>query len=262
MESFDADGMSGGMAAKCCGFDPNNPPDPNNHLDDHSRDDGFDPWDKGPHYIAGNASASGSNKKPDDQFIYDSKGRLILRVGGTTDINGKPIDIYSRGVVNPDGSITVTGDLDGPPSTGGSSDETKPSTTEPTAGGGEPDENKGKDLANWTGAGALEGGLVESAIKYGKGAEEDIAPISGRVGGVLKGIAVVAGAIATYQAGREWYEHPTWGNFFKVVGNASITVLAGAGRLNPLVGVGLTILDLTGATDKIYEGLERVAGDK
>lgn len=40
-------------------------------------------------------------------------------------------------------------------------------------------------------------GLVESAIKYGKGAEEYIAPISGRFGAALKGGAVLAGAYAT-----------------------------------------------------------------
>lgn len=119
-----------------------------------------------------------------------------------------------------------------------------------------------KDLENAVGVGTLEAGLIESAVKYGKDAEEEIAPIEGAVGGALKGIAVVAGAIATYQAAKEWQEHPSWGNAFKVVGNLGITVFAGMGRLNPLVGVGLTILDLTGATDKIYEGLGKLSGDK
>ena len=165
-------------------------------------------------------------------------------------------------MVNPDESWTDVKDFGHAPTAEDIANTFKVSTTVPTTEGKEPDEKENKDLANAVGVGALEGGLVESAIKYGKEAEEDIAPISGRVGGVLKGIAVVAGAIATYQAGREWYEYPTWGNFFKVVGNASITVLAGAGRLNPLVGVGLTILELTVATDKIYEGIGRLAGDK
>jgi hypothetical protein len=150
--------------------------------------------------------------------------------------------------------------------------DAKPSTTKVDLANVEPDQKGGESggieggklnpVATWAGVGALEGGLVESAIKYGKGAAEDIEPIEGVVGGALKGIAVVAGAIATYQATKELIEHPTIGNGLKVAGNLAITILASASRLNPLVGVGLTILDLTGATDAIYKGLGKVFGDK
>ncbi|WP_459067231.1 hypothetical protein [Flavitalea flava] len=71
-----------------------------------------------------------------------------------------------------------------------------------------------------------------------------------------------AGAIATYEAGKEFYNEPTLGNGLKVVGNVVITALAGFERLNPLIGIGLTILDLTGTTDAFYKGLGSIFGDK
>ncbi len=259
MESFDADG-SGGMAAHCCGFDPNHPPDPNNDLHDHSQDDddNFNRHGLTPRYTGDASSASGSNKKPDDQFIYDQNGHLVRVIPGVWGKNHT--NVYTQGTVNPDGSWTETKVLDGPLQTGAGT-ETKPSTTAPTAEGGEPDEKENKDLENAVGVGVLEAGLIESAVKYGKEAEEDLAPIAGKLEVTLRSFAVVGGAIATYQAGREFYNHPTWGGFFKVAGNATITGFAFGGRLNPLVGVGLAILDLTGATDEIYKGIARLAGD-
>jgi hypothetical protein len=53
-------------------------------------------------------------------------------------------------------------------------------------------------IATWSGVIALEGGLVESAAKYGKGAAEDLEPIEGTLKGALKGIAVVIGAIMVF----------------------------------------------------------------
>ncbi|HVU55071.1 MAG TPA: RHS repeat-associated core domain-containing protein, partial [Puia sp.] len=218
-----------------------------------------DIWDDKPHYYM---SGDASQATPPDIYYWDENGNLVRREQQAgPDENwlvkfapdGSWNGIHRMDAVS-SGAQSSTADI--------GSSETKLSTTGPTTEKKEPDQQTYKDIGTWAGVAALEGGLVESAIKYGKGAEEDIAPISGEVGAALKGIAVVAGAIATYKAGKEFYEHPSWGNFFKVAGNAGITIFAGIGRLNPLVGVGLAILDLTGATDKIYERLGKMAGDK
>ena len=170
--------------------------------------------------------------------------------------------------LNSDGTATAVGEggtkPDATGATTGDVANTEPDQKGGEAGGKEGGAEGGKldPLLTYAGVGALEGGLVESAIKYGKGAAEEIEPIEGVVGGALKGIAVVAGAIATYKAAQEFYEHRTLGNGLKVIGNLGITILAGAGRLNPLIGVGLTILDLTGATDAIYKGIGKFFGDK
>jgi len=243
MEGMDAN--DGDAACAYCNIRDllNNPHENDNPDPDFERD-------KLPPRLSDDASASSST--PSD-IIYTSHGKEVYRIK-----NDKP-DV--RVEVGDDYGFTKDGKFAYISSITISSGNLKLSTTEPPLEGGEPDNKGNNDVANAVGVGALEAGLIESAIKYGKGAAEDIEPIEGVVGGALKGIAVVAGAIATYQAGKEWYEHPTWGGAFKVLGNAGITALAGFGRLNPVVAVGLTILDLTGATDKIYAGLGKLVGD-
>jgi len=250
MESMDANG--GASILTAC-----EPCEMQKKLHDHNNDDEVVNDRPGnrirPNYIAGNASnnSDASNSSNPSDIIFTSHGKEVHRIK-----NNKPdvrVEVGDDYFFDEKGRfVTIEGyEVEG---------NLKRSTTEKT-GESEPDEAGKKNIANAVGVGTLEAGLMESAVKYGKGAEKDLGSVAGKAEGVLRGIAVVAGAIATYQAWKEYSEHPTWGNFFKVVGNGSITVLAGVGRLNPLVGVGLAILDLTGATDKIYEGLGKLAGD-
>lgn len=147
--------------------------------------------------------------------------------------------------------------------------DAKPSSTKPTGDsepssnggveggekGGEPGGVEQEDILKGTAMGALEGGLVETAIKYGVGAEEDLGSLAKPTSDVLRGVGVVAGIINTVAAVKDFSENPTVGNGLKIIGNIAVTAITAAGRLNPIAGVVLAVLDLTGVSDKIYEGL-------
>lgn len=144
----------------------------------------------------------------------------------------------------------------------------KPSTTKVDLANTEPEPAPSpaanlniKNLSTQAGVVALEGGLIESAIKYGEGGEKELGNLAKPVAGVLRGIAVVAGAIATINSAIEFNKNPTMGNGLKVMGNLSLTILSGMARMNPLIGIGLSILDLSGATDSIYEATGKLFGD-
>lgn len=68
--------------------------------------------------------------------------------------------------------------------------------------------------------------------------------------------AVVDATISDYEA----YENPTPGNITKAIFKTGIATLEAAGYLNPFVGVAVGLLDATGVTDKIYNGIGRIIG--
>jgi RHS repeat-associated protein len=94
--------------------------------------------------------------------------------------------------LNSDGTATPVGEggtnTSAKGASGGDIANTEPDQKGGEAGGKEGGVEGGKldPLLTYAGVGALEGGLVESAIKYGKGAAEEIEPIEGVVGGALK----------------------------------------------------------------------------
>jgi len=52
------------------------------------------------------------------------------------------------------------------------------------------------------------------------------------------------------------------GNFLKLVATTSYTSLSIAGKINPVVGGLMAVLELSGATDAIYKSLGKSLGDK
>jgi RHS repeat-associated protein len=235
MDPMDAGDNGGGGEAACdgCNFHHLFDDDPHRDVDP----DQDNPRNKGPQRWTGDASASGSNSKPDDQFLYDQNGHLVGRIGGVWGANHT--NIYSQGTVNADGSWTETNVLNGPPTTG-AAPETKPSVTEPTAEGGEPDEKEGNpDLekaSNYALVGGTMSATVDVAMEKGIGAEEELGALGETAGKYMKGLGYVAAGVAALQT----YQDIRNGNTRMAIIHGADALMGVVGTLGPL-GAGVSI---------------------
>jgi hypothetical protein len=73
-----------------------------------------------------------------------------------------------------------------------------------------------------------------------------------KLGDVVKGVGIVGGFIDAGIAIKQAWDNPTPGNVLKATFKGTLAVLEAYGRVNPLVGVALGILDFSGATDALF----------
>lgn len=73
---------------------------------------------------------------------------------------------------------------------------------------------------------------------------------------VVKGLGTALGVVGAVDAGIDFYNNPTPGNFLKLSVNTALLV----GKVNPIVAVGVGLLDVTGATDYMYESVDNALG--
>ena len=68
----------------------------------------------------------------------------------------------------------------------------------------------------------------------------------------IKGVKLLGKFTGLTSAGFAWYDYinnPTTGNLIQAISNSGLVFL----RINPLIGIGVGILDVTGASDYIYD---------
>lgn len=73
---------------------------------------------------------------------------------------------------------------------------------------------------------------------------------------IVKGLGTALGVVGAVDAGIDFYNNPTPGTFLKLSVNTALLV----GKVNPIVAVGVGLLDVTGATDYVYESVDNAFG--
>lgn len=74
-----------------------------------------------------------------------------------------------------------------------------------------------------------------------------------QLGEIVKNIGKVSGIVDARLTIKQAYENPTPGNVTKAFVKGTLAGLELYGKINPVVGIALGILDLTGATDALFK---------
>lgn len=111
-------------------------------------------------------------------------------------------------------------------------------------------------------AAAIGVGQLENAAARATAAAENVDDIRRGVDAIrtttgvtkaLDGLGIVSGIIDAGVAVTQAWNNPTAGNITKAVLKSGLAVLEVTGRVNPVAGIVIGILDLIGATDALFE---------
>ena len=106
-----------------------------------------------------------------------------------------------------------------------------------------------------TGMAAQEGAL-EMAEKLAQNTD-DFGNSASKLLKVTKGIGAIGGFVSAGTAIYDAYQRPTPGNIAKSIGNSALAIL----KINPIIGIATGIMDATGVSDKIYDGIGNFVND-
>lgn len=83
--------------------------------------------------------------------------------------------------------------------------------------------------------------------------EPDVGKGINKLGDITKGVGLVTSLVDAGLAIKQAYENPTAGNITKALFKSTMVAIEAYGKVNPVVGIFLGILDLSGATDALFK---------
>jgi RHS repeat-associated protein len=227
--------------------------------------DGMAPWDV--IYLNKEGKEIGRIKQPgedyfvqftDDNYTVDEQGRPSSNGSNQRTVTKKYYDSHVTGKV-------VNREDNSKHSTAG---ENKPSVTEPVKES-EPSITP-SDVADKVNGGValvntIEAAGVEEVQKLAperavlnadgtvKKFEPDVGKGINKLGDITKGVGLVTSLVDAGLAIKQAYENPTAGNITKTLFKSTMVAIEAYGKVNPVVGIFLGILDLSGATDALFK---------
>ncbi|MNL40856.1 hypothetical protein D3C87_1632340 [compost metagenome] len=79
----------------------------------------------------------------------------------------------------------------------------------------------------------------------------ELTPIAGKMMKASEILGTAAGVVSAVSSVAEAYNNPTTGNLIKAGVNTALVFA----RINPFVSLAIGVMDVTGVSDKIYQGL-------